>query len=184
MAFIKNFGLQGLNANVQLGKLGPFIKSSAGQFGLYDSTETALTNLSIANATIATHAITLAQLQNTVNDTVQHVTLDFSFNTGTTNIVTVPAGSRVITVTVDIETPWTGADAATGVQVGDGTDPDRLFRAGDVDVTTAGQYYSEYTYKYDTPSTITLSVSPGSATAGSGTVSVVLAAEGPDYGIV
>jgi hypothetical protein len=61
MASIKNFGLQGVSSDVQFGKGGNRLVSSAGLFKLVDTSNTAV-RLSVANATAATDAVALGQL--------------------------------------------------------------------------------------------------------------------------
>lgn len=47
-------------------------------------------------------------------------------------------------------------------------------RSGDVDIKLVGQYHSQYQYEYDSADTLTLKVTPGTATAGVGSVSLVI----------
>ena len=50
----------------------------------------------------------------------------------------------------------------------------RFIRAQDVDVLIAGQYHSQYQYEYDSADTLKLSVTGGDASAGVGSVSVIV----------
>ena len=62
MATVKNFGLEGVASEVQLGKAGPSFKADAGKVEVRDVVGT-LTNVKIANAVASDEAVTLAQLQ-------------------------------------------------------------------------------------------------------------------------
>lgn len=188
MATVKKYNLGGLSANVELGKQGSYITGSANVIGFY-ANGGALQKLEIANATASTHAVTLAQLDAVREDLIQHITVDFDFDSGTSNIANIAAGSRIFSVTVDIPSAWGGtADNTTSyVEVGDSSNGSRFIRAQDVDVLKVGQYHSQYQYEYTSADTLQLAVTTGSATSGSGTVSVILASDSvtvTDYGSI
>ena len=187
MATIKKYNLAGLNANVELGKQGSYITGSANVIGFY-ANGGALQKLEIANATTSTQAVTKAQLDAVAADLIQHVTVDVDYNSGSANLADISADSRIISVTVDIPSAWSAPNnTGTYIEVGDASNGSRFIRAGDVDVLKSGQYHSQYQYEYGTASTITYSVTQGSATAGSATISVVLASDSvtvKDYGSI
>ena len=137
MATVKKYNLAGLNANVELGKQGSYVTGSSSQIGFY-ANGGSLQKLRIANATVSTEAVTKAQLDATTEDLVQHITLDVDYNdTGASNIATIAAGSRVISVTVDIPSAWSSGGSGDFVEVGDTSNGSRFIRSGDVDVTVA-----------------------------------------------
>ena len=175
VASIKRYNLAGVSANVELGKQGSYISGNANAIGFYTNTDT-LQNIAIANATASDHAVTKAQLDEVTQDLIQHLTLDFSYNTGSTTIANISAGSRVIGVTVDVPTAWTGTanNQATYIEVGDTNNSSRFIRGIDVDVLTVGQYHSQYQYEYSSDDTLTVNVVQGSASAGTATVSILL----------
>ena len=187
MATVKKYNLAGLNANVELGKQGSYVTGSSSQIGFY-ANGGSLQKLRIANATVSTEAVTKAQLDATTEDLVQHITLDVDYNdTGASNIATIAAGSRVISVTVDIPSAWSSGGSGDFVEVGDTSNGSRFIRSGDVDVTVAGQYHSQYQYEYSSESVLTAEVTNGAASAGTATVSVVLASDSvtvTDYGSI
>jgi|TARA_R110002153_G_scaffold30603_1_gene93901 hypothetical protein len=187
MATVKKYNLAGVSTSLELGKQGSYISGNASAIGFYTSGD-ALQKIAIANATSSTQAVTKAQLDATASDLVQHVTLDVDFDTsGASNIATIAAGSRILSVTVDIPTPWSSGDATDYVEVGDTSNGSRFIRAGDIDVTKAAQYHSQYQYEYSAESVLTVEVTNGSASAGSATVSIVLASDSisvTDYGSV
>jgi len=187
MATVKKYNLAGVSTNLELGKQGSYISGNSDAIGFYTSGD-ALQKIAIANATVATQAVTKAQLDATTADLVQHITLDVDYNdTGASNIATIAAGSRIISVTVDIPTPWSSGGAGDYVEVGDTSNGARFIRSGDVDVTKAAQYHSQYQYEYTAESVLTAEVTNGAASAGTATVSVVLASDSisvTDYGSI
>ena len=136
---------------------------------------------------MATEAVTKAQLDATAGDLVQHITADVDYNDGAANIATVAAGSRILSVTVEVPSTWNGGGAGDYVEVGDTSNGSRFIRAGDVDVTKVGQYHSQYQYEYSAESVLTAEVTNGAANSGNATISVVLASDSvtvTDYGSI
>jgi hypothetical protein len=188
MAAVKKYNLAGLNANVELGKQGSYIAGNASAIGFYTSAG-ALQKIAIANATVGSQAVTKAQLDELAADLIQHITLDVDFDSGSANLATIAAGSRILSVTVDIPGAWGGTadNTTTFIEVGDSSNGARFIRAQDVDVLKVGQYHSQYQYEYTGEGTLTYSVTQGSATSGTATISVVLAADNltvTDYGSI
>jgi len=187
MATVKKYNLAGVGANVELGKQGSYISGNADAIGFYTSGD-ALQKIAIANATAASHAVTKAQLDDVAADLLQHVTIDLEHDSGSGNLADIGAGSRIISVTVDVPTAWSGGTNSTSfVEVGDSSNGSRFIRAGDVDVKKAGQYHSQYQYEYTSDGTLTYAITNGSASAGDVTISVVLASDSvsvSDYGSI
>lgn len=187
MATVKKYNLAGVSTSLELGKQGSYISGNSSAIGFYTSGD-ALQKIAIANATVATQAVTKAQLDETQEGLVQHITLDVDYNdSGASNIATVAAGSRILSVTVDIPTAWASGGAGDFVEVGDTSNGSRFIRSGDVDVSKAGQYHSQYQYEYVSSGVLTAEVTNGAASAGTATVSVVLASDSvtvTDYGSI
>jgi hypothetical protein len=187
MATVKKYNLAGVSTNLELGKQGSYITGNSSAIGFYTSGD-ALQKIAIADATAATGAVTKAQLDAASNDLVQHITLDVDYDTaGSSNIATIAAGSRIISVTVDVPSAWTSGGAGDYIEVGDTSNGARFIRAGDMDVTKVGQYHSQYQYEYTAESVLTAEVTNGAASAGTATVSVVLASDSvsvTDYGSI
>ena len=187
MATVKKYNLAGVGANVELGKQGSYISGNASAIGFYTSGD-ALQKIAIANATASTHAVTKAQLDDVAGDLVQHITVDVDYNGGSANLASIASGSRILSVTVDIPTGWSSADNTTSyIEIGDASNGSRFIRAGDVDVTKSGQYHSQYQYEYTGAGVLTYDITQGSASAGSATISVVLASDSvtvTDYGSI
>lgn len=188
MAAVKKYNLAGLNANVELGKKGSYILGTANAVGFY-TVDGELQKLNIANAVLDTQAITKAQLDELAADLVQHITVDIDHDSGSGTLATISEGSRILSVTVDIPAAWGGTadNTTTFVEVGDSSNGSRFIRAQDVDVLKVGQYHSQYQYEYTGAESLTYSVTQGSATSGSATISVVLASDNAtvtDYGSI
>jgi len=187
MATVKKYNLAGVSANVELGKQGSYISGNASAIGFYTSGD-ALQKIAIANATASDQAVTKAQLDDASADLVQHVTVDVDYNGGSANIANIASGSRILSVTVDIPTPWASADNTTSyIEIGDTSNGSRFIRSTDIDVTKAGQYHSQYQYEYISAGVLSYDITTGSASAGSATISVVLASDSvtvTDYGSI
>ena len=187
MATVKKYNLAGVSTSLELGKQGSYISGNSSAIGFYTSGD-ALQKIAIADATASTEAVTKAQLDATSADLVQHVTIDLDYDTaGSSNIATIAAGSRIISVTVDVPSAWTSGGAGDFVEVGDTSNGARFIRSGDMDVTKVGQYHSQYQYEYTAESVLTAEVTNGAASAGTATVSVVLASDSisvTDYGSI
>ena len=125
MATVKKYNLAGLGANVELGKQGSYIAGNATAIGFYTSGD-ALQKIAIANATAASHAVTKAQLDATSSDLVQHITVDVEHDSGSTNFANIGAGTRILSVTVDVPTAWSSGGAGDYVEVGDSANASRF----------------------------------------------------------
>jgi hypothetical protein len=188
MPTVKKYNLAGLNANVELGKQGSYIAGNASAIGFYTSAG-ALQKIAIANATVGTEAVTKAQLDEASGELVQHITVDVDYDSGSANLASIAAGSRILSVTVDIPGAWGGTlnNTTTFIEVGDTSNGSRFIRAQDADVLKVGQYHSQYQYEYTSAGTLKYTVTQGTATSGSATISVVLASDAvvvTDYGSI
>jgi hypothetical protein len=186
MATVKKYNLAGLGANVELGKQGSYIAGNATAIGFYTSGD-ALQKIAIANATAASHAVTKAQLDATSSDLVQHITVDVEHDSGATNFANIGAGTRILSVTVDVPTAWSSGGAGDYVEVGDTANASRFIRSGDLDVSASGQYHSQYQYEYTSAGQLRYNVVNGAASDGDATISVVVASDSvsvTDYGSI
>lgn len=188
MAAVKKYNLTGLNANVELGKQGSYIAGNASAIGFYTSAG-ALQKIAIANATASDQAITKAQLDDVAAGLVQHITVDVDYNSGSANLASIPSGSRIFSVTVDVPGAWSGTadNTTTFIEIGDTSNGARFIRAQDVDVLKIGQYHSQFQYEYTSDAVLTYSVTQGSASGGNATISIILASDSvtvTDYGSV
>ena len=183
---VKNYGIAGASTTVELGKQGSYIAGNATAIGFYTSGD-ALQKIAIANATAASHAVTKAQLDATSSDLVQHITVDVEHDSGSTNFANIGAGTRILSVTVDVPTAWSSGGAGDYVEVGDSANASRFIRSGDIDVSASGQYHSQYQYEYTSAGQLKYNVVNGAASDGDATISVIVASDSvsvTDYGSI
>ncbi len=186
MATVKKYNLAGVGANVELGKQGSYIAGNASAIGFYTSGG-ALQKVNIANATAASHAVTKAQLDAQSSDLVQHITVDVEHDSGAANFANIGAGTRILSVTVDVPTAWSSGGAGDYVEVGDTANASRFIRSGDLDVSASGQYHSQYQYEYTSAGQLRYNVVNGAASDGDATISVIVASDSvtvTDYGSI
>ena len=186
MATVKKYNLAGVSTSVELGKQGSYITGNASAIGFYTSGD-ALQKIAIANATAASHAVTKAQLDATSSDLVQHITVDVEHDSGAVNFANIGAGTRILSVTVDVPTAWTSGGTGDYVEVGDTGNASRFIRSGDMDVTATGQYHSQYQYEYTSAGQLRYNVVNGASSDGDATISVLVASDSvtvTDYGSI
>ena len=186
MATVKKYNLAGVSTSVELGKQGSYITGNASAIGFY-TTGDALQKIAIANATAASHAVTKAQLDATSSDLVQHITVDVEQDSGAVNFANIGAGTRIISVTVDVPAAWTSGGTGDYVEVGDTGNASRFIRSGDMDVTATGQYHSQYQYEYTSAGQLRYNVVNGASSDGDATISVLVASDSvsvTDYGSI
>lgn len=117
-------------------------------------------------------------------------TANVAYDSGTQNILAVNSAVRASAVVVEVDTAWTDANNTTAITVGTSGDTDLLFKAGDCDLTVAGQYRSDFHYIWPSTSDVTIvaEVTQGAASAGTARVSVEIETRGTiqpvDYGLV
>ena len=186
MATVKKYNLAGVSTSVELGKQGSYITGNASAIGFY-TTGDALQKIAIANATAASHAVTKAQLDATSSDLVQHITVDVEHDSGAVNLANIGAGTRILSVTVDVPSAWTSGGTGDYVEVGDTGNASRFIRSGDMDVTATGQYHSQYQYEYTSAGQLRYNVVNGASSDGDATISVLVASDSvsvTDYGSI
>ncbi len=117
-------------------------------------------------------------------------TANVAYDSGTQNILAVNSAVRASAVIVEVDAAWTNANSTTAITVGTTGDTDLLFKAGDCDLTSAGQYRSDFHYIWPSTSDVTIvaEVTQGTASAGTARVSVEIETRGSiqpvDYGLV
>ncbi len=186
MATVKKYNLAGVSTSVELGKQESYITGNTSAIGFYTSGD-ALQKIAIANATAASHAVTKAQLDATSSDLVQHITVDVEHDSGAVNFANIGAGTRILSVTVDVPAAWTSGGTGDYVEVGDTGNASRFIRSGDMDVTATGQYHSQYQYEYTSAGQLRYNVVNGASSDGDATISVLVASDSvtvSDYGSI
>jgi len=171
---VKNYGLAGVGANVELGKGGSRIVSSSDKVSLYNNAQDTLITANIANGTSAGHAVTNAQLEQISESKLDFKKTTVSYNSGNVSLGTTSSNTVIHSVTIEKTAGnWTGADANTNITVGDDTDPDRLFTSFDV----SAQVVDETNYTYTSATEVKAYVTAGGASSGSATVIVAYSGE-------
>jgi len=189
MADTNNFSLKGLGNLVQFGKRGLKILTDTTEdyFKFTDNNGSTLVEVRGANATVASAFLTKGQFDASTQAVAQYVSTEVQFNSGSTTLFEIPAGAMVYGVTVDIGSPWVSATDSTALIVGDSGDTDRLFTAGDADMTETFQFQSNYMARYSSATDIVASVTTGSASSGVCTVTVLVVTDSltiKDFGSV
>ena len=164
---VKNYGIAGVSANVQLGKGGPqIIGSDSSQISILDQNNNAEI-IAIANGTVLTHAVNKSQLDAIVDPKLQYKKTMVSFNSGTVAIGTADVNTFIHEI-VEKDAAWTSANTSTNITVGDSGDVDRLFAEFDPTVQTK----STPKHKYTSQTVINAIVTQGAASAGNASVLV------------
>ena len=163
---VKNYGLTGVDATVELGKGGNKIDgtTSSSKISL-KATGGALVKAEIAAGTASTHAVTLTQLEAAQDDKVGISKHTVAYDdSGAQNLCTVAAGTRVLSTTVEKGAGnWTGANSTTEIIGGDAGDTDRLFSGFE---PAGGQHIEERDHLYASATQLTATVTQGGASAG------------------
>lgn len=163
---VKNYGIAGVGANVELGKQGPkFVGNDSSQISLQDN-EGNSTVIAVAEGTDASHAVTKDQLDAIVLPKVTVTTATVNYNDSNVSLGTLSANSTVLSVTVEKTTNWTDADSSTNIVVGDSGDVDRLFTAFD----PTSQVTDETNHLYTLSTEVIATVTQGGASAGTAKV--------------
>ena len=168
---VKNYGVSGVSANVELGKSGnQVIGSDSSQISLTQNDGSTLVNAVIGDGTSATHAVSKSQLDEITDPKVKIATVTVNYNSGNANIGTFSANAYVLSVAVEKTTGnWTGYNSATEITVGDAEDVDRLFSGFD---PSGSQVHDETNHKYSADTVVNAYVTQGTASAGSATIAI------------
>ena len=166
---VKNYGLAGVNANVELGKQGAkIIGSDSSQISFQDKDGNASV-IAIADGTDASHGVTKNQFDNIVLPKLSYNKSSIAYNSGNVTVGTASANTTIHNVVVESGVGnWTGADSSTEITVGDDSDVDRLYSGFDSTVQTK----QEPKHKYTSDTDVKIYVTQGGASAGTGTVTI------------
>lgn len=165
---VKSYNIDGVAANVQLGSKGPsFIGSNSSKVRFEDNAGN-LAEANIGNATLGSHAVTLAQLRAQATSKLRNDQFVVAYNGGNVNLANAQPNTWITSVVVEASNVWTGANSSTEITVGDSGNSSRLFSGFDVDA----QSIDETDYKYTSETTITAFVTQGAASAGNAIVTI------------
>ena len=166
---VKNYGITGVGAVVELGKQGPKIDgSNADEIAFTDKNGNASV-IAVAEGVDPEHAVALSQLDAATAAKVDYITTTVNYDSGTVAVGNVSSGTYVHHVNVEKSAGnWTDADATTEITVGDSGDAARLFSGFD----TAAQVTQDEGHEYTSDDTISITVTQGAASAGSAKVTI------------
>jgi len=165
---VKNYGIAGVGANVQLGKSGVKVVGSNSDQVSFVNTSDALVNANLANGSAATHAVTKAQFDVIEAPKLKYIDTTVNYNSGTVSIGTTDSNTTIHHVMADKDASWTNANDTTNITVGDGSDNDRLLAGFDPTVQTK----MSVKYKYESATALNAYVTQGGATAGSAVIRI------------
>jgi hypothetical protein len=167
---IKNFGITGVSANLELGRRGAqIVGTDIEQIQLLNA-NLALTPAVIAAGVNVSDAVTLNQLEATTSQKIQSVSAVVNYTDAQVSLGLAQPDTRVHWVVVDPVTEWSGADSNTNISVGDELDNTRLFT--DIDLADGIQTTDQRDHVYTDETEISVFVNTGSATVGSAKVTV------------
>jgi len=171
---VKNYGLAGLNANVELGKQGRnIVGSDSSQISFQDKDGNASV-IAVAAGTDDTHGVNKQQLENATNKRVQSIVETVTYNGGSQYLFTVKANTTILSTMIEKTSGnWTGYDSTTDITVGDTVDNSRLYSVGFT--PDSSQQQDETNYKYTAETDIYAYVTQGGASSGSATIKITLA---------
>lgn len=102
-------------------------------------------------------------------EAIERAVVSFAYNEASPKaIITLPAGTRIVTAEIIITQNFD--DAAATLTIGDSGDPDRLMEASENDPSSSGEYAANRFYEFVGATTIELTINPAAATQGSGQV--------------
>lgn len=169
MAQVKNYGLVGVGRNVQLGKQGPKIEGNPDTGAIsFTSEGGVLTPVSGANAITNTQFVTKAQLE-TVKNQEATFTSSIAFDGGNKVLGTVPAGTKTVITTVNVVNQFNGNSIVT---VGFADNESALMADSFNDISLPGSYQAVTTATFSADTQLSVYVSQGNSSQGSGTVVV------------
>ena len=167
---VKNYGIAGVGANVQLGKSGVTVVGSNSDQISFTNSSDQLVNVNIADATDDTHAASKGQFDTILDPKLQYVDTTVTHNGGNVSLGTTSSNTWIHTVVVEKTAGnWTDFDSSTEITVGDSSDLDRLFAGFD---PSGSQVKIEPKHNYTSATALNIYVTQGGASAGNATVRV------------
>lgn len=170
MAKVKNYGLEGVSRSVQLGKQGPKIQGNADTYAFKFTAEdgTTLSRVEGANAVSSNEFVTKAQLDVVKNAEATYTTT-VTHNGGNENLGIIPAGTKTVITTLNVNTPFNGTATVT---IGTDSSPNALLGGNYNDISVAGSFQTITTQTFLTDTQVRAFVPGSNATQGSAVVVV------------
>ena len=166
---VKNYGIAGVGANVELGKQGAKVVGSDSSQIAFQDKDGNSSVIAVAEGTDASHGVTKSQFDNIVLTKLSYNKSSIAYNSGNVSVGTMSANTTIHTVVVESSTgTWTDENSSTEITVGDDSDVDRLFAGFD----SSAQVKVEPKHKYTSDTEVKIYVTQGGASAGTGTVTI------------
>ncbi len=168
---VKNYGIAGIAANVQLGKQGPAIVGSDPAQISVQTASGEPASVQVAEATEPEHAVQLDQLGTAAEGKISFIHQTLNYDDGVVSLATAQSGAKIFSISLTPGNAWTSADGDTHLGIGDASDANRLLSFDDFEnfdtqvVTDVGVTFTESTE-------ILATITRGAAVAG--TVSVTI----------
>lgn len=168
---VKNYGIAGVEANVQLGKGGAKIVGSNSEQVSFEDTDGNPVSIDIAEGTEPEHAVAQSQLGSAAENKVSFVQATANFDDASASFGTASANTKILGITIEPGNEWTGASGETLLTVGDDADEDRLYTLENFDELDT-QFTEDLGFTYETSREIKLYVTQGGAAAGSAKITL------------
>ena len=169
---VKQYNLAGVASEVELGKKGSKIDGTAADQVALKTTTGTLAHAEVANGTLAAHAVTFAQLEESKSALIKTETVTVSYSDTAVELITIPAGGRVLEVAITTGSGnWSGATSATEITIGDSVDNSRLFSGWEPGV----QITSDTDVIYSEETVINAYVANGGASTGTAIITIMYA---------
>lgn len=152
------------DSSINDGDLIEVVDAGDGEYGIYIAKQD--------NPTAIGH-LTLVNTKDGSGTDAATLTADVTYNSGAVTLGDVSAGSKPISVVINVTTPF---DGSTEITVGDGNDNDRLMSSSYVDLSEVGTFVTNPSYVYsnsvDAQNTLRVYVTAGDSTQGNATILV------------
>ena len=168
---VKNYGIAGVAANVQLGKGGATIVGSNSSQVAFEDVNSEAVSIEVAEGTEAEHAIAKSQLDTAAEDKVSFAQVTANFDDPTASFGTASANTKILSIIIEPGNEWTGANSETTLTVGDDADQDRLYSVDDLS-TLDTQLREDIGFTYASDTEIKAYVTRGGATVGSAKITL------------
>jgi len=172
MANVNNYGLTGVNRNLQLGKKGPKLVGDADSYAVTftEVDGTTLATAGGANAQSSTDFITKAQLDNV--SVIAIYTAELAPGTGTeVTLGNVTSGVKTIEASVEV---FTGFDTEASVEIGTSSDNDLLMSDTHNDLTDVDTFVANQYHTFGSETELKVFFNANSATTGNARVVVTI----------
>jgi hypothetical protein len=168
---VKNYGIAGVAANVQLGKGGAKIVGSNSDQVSFEDPDGNPVGIDIAEGTAPEHAVAQTQLTEAAEGKVSFAKATANFDDASASFGTASANTKILSISITPGNSWSGADGETLLTVGDDADQDRLYTITDFSQLDT-QFQEEIGFTYSSATEVKVYVTQGNASAGSAKITL------------